>query len=183
MTVARRTLSTLAALTAVAGCLLLGGCSGGSPSDTAPTVAGSTKPSSSPSISPTPRLTSTPVSTTAADVFDLAVGDCLNQSTGDTVSDVPSVDCAAPHELEVFYLLTLPDAAVYPALDELTAAASSGCGDHFAEYVGVPYEQSALAFTEFSPTETSWAGGDRTVTCVLGDPNGPTTGSAYGIAR
>ena len=67
---------------------------------------------------------------------------------------------------------------------ELETVFSSICLDEFEGYVGAPYATSAIYASMISPSEGSWADGDRTFTCVLFDPDGAElTESLRGAAR
>lgn len=117
------------------------------------------------------------------DVFALAVGDCLLESDAgaDEVFSVPVVDCSLPHDYEVYAEVTLTDAAEYPGDDLVSAEAEELCYEPFAPYVGISWEESALNYSYYSPSESSWAEGDRAVTCLVLDPTGEQlTGSVAG---
>ncbi|WP_172582755.1 septum formation family protein [Subtercola boreus] len=177
MTISRLT-AFLLVVPAVCTVLLLAGCS--SASNDVPLSTGAPTARAQ---DPTPRPTvSAPSVEQTGDVFALAVGDCLNDGTDTHVSEVPTVDCATAHDLEVYYEFDLPDAEAFPGTGPVGDAAETGCRNQFDSFVGVSYDQSILAFTEYVPTETSWGSGDRTVICVLGDPNGKTTGTLRGAA-
>ena len=69
-------------------------------------------------------------------------------------------------------------------LAELETVFASICLDEFAGYVGAPYETSEIYASMISPSEGSWADGDRTFTCVLYDPeDAELTESLRGAAR
>ncbi|GGF24574.1 septum formation family protein [Subtercola lobariae] len=161
---------------ALTGCSALPSASQGPGPHSVSTAAGS---SSSATGSPTP---SVDPSEHSQDVFSLSVGDCVNGTSAGTVTDVPTVDCAAPHDLEVFYDFDLTGDA-YPGDSAVSDQAKSGCGAQFQSFVGIAYDSSALDYTEYTPTADSWQGGDRTVSCVVGEPNGKTTGTLAGAAR
>ena len=104
-----------------------------------------------------------------------AVGSCLDASG-------EPVDCAAPHDSELYALPELPEGA-WPGQDAVNASAEQACLDEFAGYVGVPHDQSALEFGFLTPDEAAWAAGDRQVWCVVGDPAGQLTGTVRGSGR
>jgi hypothetical protein len=117
------------------------------------------------------------------DVFTLSVGDCMSDTgTEEEVYDVPVTPCDEPHDYEVYYDFSLPDGEYVE--DDVYAAAEDGCYNEFAAFVGLSYEESALDFSYFAPTQESWEqGDDRIVSCFVGDPSTQTTGSLAGVAR
>jgi hypothetical protein len=118
-----------------------------------------------------------------SDAFSVGVGDCLGDAAAGQVSDVQVVPCGEPHDAEVFADFQL-DGAEYPGAEEVTRLADEGCLSAFEDYVGLPYQRSALEITYFAPTESSWNDlGDRLVSCLLHDPAGPVSGSLKGAAR
>jgi hypothetical protein len=116
------------------------------------------------------------------DVFALAIGDCLNESSvTDEVTSVPTVDCSEPHDFEVF-ALTDTTTSEFPDIDSLFTELDIFCqGEVFTEFVGIPYADSIYGTTGLVPTAESWANGDRELLCMISDPNGQTTGSLAGI--
>lgn len=118
-----------------------------------------------------------------ADVFSIKVGDCLHAVQNDTVEAVPVVPCGDPHDEEVFAEFSLPDAE-WPGRDAIDAAATEQCGPAFREFVGLPWEESALNWYPLTPTEQGWAEvGDRLVQCVIYDPAGKVSGSLQAAGR
>ena len=102
-------------------------------------------------------------------VFDLAVGDCFDRASEDgEISDVPIVDCAEPHDSEVFHSFEVADGE-YPGDEALLAQAEEQCLPAFEEYVGIDYASSRLDVFPITPTEGSWGDGDREVVCALYD--------------
>lgn len=118
-----------------------------------------------------------------ADVFTLAVGDCFNdEGQEDEVSEVPIVDCAQPHDNEIFHVFDLEDGD-YPGDDAIFDAAIAQCDAAFETFAGVPYEESALDWDPFYPTEESWEqADDREVACYIYDPDSQVTGTLEGAA-
>ncbi|MFC7331334.1 septum formation family protein [Marinactinospora rubrisoli] len=118
-----------------------------------------------------------------ADVFDIAVGDCLNDAamTGE-VQEVPVISCDQPHDSEVYASVMMDDGA-FPGDEAVNAEAETECDAEFTNFVGLPYMESVLLYSWYVPTEQSWAGGDREILCLISSPDGQTTGSLQGANR
>ncbi len=103
----------------------------------------------------------------------LAIGDCvadMGQLEGTGPVDV--VDCAEPHAGEVYAQADIAGKTLFPGNEDLGREAGEICGgDAFTTYVGVPYAQSSLDVITMMPSKESWLQEDRTVTCVVTDPN------------
>jgi hypothetical protein len=95
---------------------------------------------------------------------------------------VSAVDCAEPHDNEVYALYEF-DGDSYPGEDAMSASADEGCEARFEGYVGIAYLDSALYFTHLTPTQDSWDTGDREIVCVLYELNTKLEGSMEGAAR
>jgi Septum formation len=117
-----------------------------------------------------------------ADVFDIAVGDCLSDAVTGDVTEVPVTPCDQPHDSEVFFSYTMEDGP-FPGPEGMSAATQEQCLPAFQSFVGRPYEQSALDVTTIEPTSQSWSEGDRELLCLVIDPAGPVTGSLEGANR
>jgi len=124
--------------------------------------------------------------TGAASVFSFRTGDCFDDPSGDQteVAELSAVPCTEPHDNEIYFTFDLPDGD-FPGQDSIVSSASDAClGEVFSAYVGIAYDQSALDVFPVTPTETSWAGGDRTVYCALYNLDlSKLTGSARGTGR
>lgn len=138
------------------------------------------------------------------EVTDLRVGDCLREvSEGLDVNAraVPLVPCAEKHEFEVFARFPVPGDA-FPGDNAVTAAAESGCGSRFEDFVLLEYSVSSLDFTYLTPTEQGWAEpaepdqpadseesdglgspSGHDVSCLITDPAGARTGTLARAAR
>jgi len=148
-----------AASIVLAGCSLLGGGGGDTTTDT-PTGEGE-----------------------STDVFTIKVGDCLNDGGVDgEVSEVPTVDCAEPHDSEAYKSIIMEDGD-YPGEDAVLSQADTDCNAAFTDFVGVTYDESVLTFAYYYPTEASWEQGDREILCLIYDEAGKTTGSLAGAAK
>lgn len=114
---------------------------------------------------------------------DLEVGDCLPEGMGgDEVFEVTIVPCEGPHVDEVYFEFNLPDGE-FPGEDGLTEAAIRECEPEFEDFADIAYEESELDYWWLTPTETSWAGGDRTMQCLIYSYDGTVTGTLEGAAR
>jgi hypothetical protein len=106
-------------------------------------------------------------------VFDLEVGDCFDDPQGSgsgpaIVEDVETVDCAQPHDNEVFFLYDLEGDGGYPGLEAVRADGNERCADEFEGYVGAPVDETDLyAEALLYPNATSWDAGDREIVCAL----------------
>lgn len=119
-----------------------------------------------------------------ADVFSLRVGDCLTDVVPEgQVEEVPVVPCDQPHLTEAYFAHAI-EAPDLPERAVVEALVDDVCVPAFGDYVGLPYEESALYVSYLSPTVESWRGGDRELLCLLEAPEGETlTGTARGTAR
>jgi len=107
----------------------------------------------------------------SGNVFELAVGDCFDDGDMalgelEEVGDVPLVDCSAPHDNEVYAVVTV-DGEVFPGEEAIQAQADEVCFEAFDPFVGLHYESSALDFGWLVPTADSWELGDRVVACFV----------------
>lgn len=112
--------------------------------------------------------------------FQLQIGDCYDDSTGDVegeVSSVQTVPCSDPHMYEVYAEQTRSETD-FPGADAIVTMAEDYCGAEWEGFVGVPYEESALYLTYIYPTEQTWTQlDDRLITCVVYEPDTTHTGS------
>lgn len=135
---------------------------------------------------PVPAATSDAVATRAVSVFDLAAGICFDDGTvfdEDEVEQVPVVDCAAPHDNEIYAAFDLPDGE-FPGSDEVDELGNEGCLDRFPAFVGIDYASSRYVVSTIYPTASSWEDGDREIICFLYDIDfAKLTGSAEGTAE
>lgn len=120
-------------------------------------------------------------------VFELAVGTCFNDpGSAEEIQAVVAVPCEEAHDNEVFALVNHPagDEAPFPGREALSALGDEQCqGQLFEDYVGMAYPDSRYHATQLTPTEGSWAQGDREIVCLLYDPEVQITGSARGSAQ
>ena len=116
-------------------------------------------------------------------VFTLEVGTCFDDTGESQVSSVPEVDCAEPHDNEVFAVFDYTETDTFPGNEALDAAATDLCIAQFQDYVGAAYIDSTLEVFPIIPTGTSWEDGDREVICALYNNDfSKLTGSMRGSA-
>ncbi len=139
-------------------------------------------PTSAPAPSAGPSEPAVPGETFGGEPLEYSVGDCFMEPTAD-YGHVQFVDCAEPHDYEVYSDFEVPDTAdgTYPGVDRMSIAADDGCHDAYAEFVGTEWEASDFDYAFVAPDDYTWTDyGDRLVTCAIFDPEGPTTGTLEG---
>ena len=108
----------------------------------------------------------------SGNVFDLDIGDCFDDgdiSIGpeiEEVGDVPLIDCAEPHDNEVYQLVTV-EGDEFPGEEAIADRADMACLDAFEGFVGLDYASSVLDFGWLVPTAASWGSGDRLIACFV----------------
>lgn len=126
-------------------------------------------------------------------VSNLDRGDCVadyfqDGADGEFVEIflVRTTPCNEPHALEVYAVTELLWASdTYPGIDESFQTGQDWCFAQYDQFVGGDYESSPYDVWTFVPVAQSWAGGDRTVQCLVGhyDEVTLTTGSLEGADR
>ena len=126
----------------------------------------------------------------------IRIGDCLDDSDEMGIwSDgyyvealsLDVVDCAEPHNSEVFGITSLEGEA-FPGDDAVYTTASGQCAEFYEPYVGITLEEaltleaaSPLSIHYYGPGPESWDAGDRDALCVLFDvEDRPLVGSVVG---
>lgn len=130
---------------------------------------------------PTSSPSSTAPPTTLAPRFAPTVGQCW------LGRDAPAiVDCAGPHEGEVYGVFDHPAAATdpYPGQAAVVEFADAQCSFRFEGFVGTFVDRSVLDIHEFLPDEAHWDAGSRTVVCSVVNRDGTSlVGTAAGSRR
>jgi hypothetical protein len=102
-----------------------------------------------------------------APIATLDVGMCVNGvAEGQMADSLDPVSCTTPHDSEVVGSATHPDASAYPGEAALETFAATPCIAAFNAYVGSDFQASSLGMVPIVPTESTWATGDRAITCV-----------------
>ena len=118
-------------------------------------------------------------------LFDLELGDCLNDAgipLRSDMTDVPRVSCDEPHDSELFAILGV-EGSVFPGEQDLVSEGQDRCQRAFGDFIGIPFATSTLDFRFYYPTASSWAQGDRTIYCVAFEPGLQVTGSLLNSRR
>ena len=120
-------------------------------------------------------------------VFALDEGACVETlpDEDDLVMSLPVVDCAEPHEAEVYLVVELnPDRSRnYPGDTEVELETQNECGEAFESFVGLEYQDSVLEVFYLVPQDLSWRSSRGEVTCLIFDPGNPTTVGTLENAR
>lgn len=112
-------------------------------------------------------------------VFDLRVGDCLDDVPDDEeFRSLPAVPCADPHEGEVYAVFDLP-AGGFPGVTEVADLAEAGCNDRADVLPPAVVSDVTLGLFTITPSEESWDTGDREVSCLVLSRAAPRTGSVF----
>ena len=111
-------------------------------------------------------------------VTALEVGACFDDpgdlsQGGVEVGQVDTIDCAQPHDNEVYALADYEGGDdEFPGDDDIDDFAREACLDAYEPYVGIDYQDSRFLVGTIKPTGESWAQGDREVVCFLYHPDG-----------
>lgn len=113
------------------------------------------------------------------------VGSCIDLDESGAGPQVAVVDCADPHDAELFAVVELPDdeTSPHPGAEQLSAIGDERCEAAFEPYVGAPHESSSLEVLYLAPTPATWSLGDRTILCLIEDRTAPLVGSVAGTGR
>lgn len=125
---------------------------------------------------------------------NVTVGTCFNtevpgsaagSKTVEVGRSIKTVDCAAPHDAEVFVKseINVPGGA-YPGDEGMRAQVIKTCAPQFEPYTGSPMTRSSLDFGAFFPLSSTWSAGDRALVCfVYVKDKSPVTGTLRGSGR
>jgi hypothetical protein len=114
------------------------------------------------------------VSACSSNVQNLEVGDCfddwenLELDVVQEVESVPVVDCADPHDNEMYLVEHLPQGP-FPGDDAMEQMAVDSCLGAFDGFVGTPYADSRLDFGFLVSTSEMWDADIRRISCFVWD--------------
>lgn len=117
------------------------------------------------------------------DIFELKVGDCIDDEGSGELQEIRVVPCNEPHGDEVIYEFNMREGA-FPSDEEFDDAVYDNCIPAFETYVGIAWDDSTLGMYTMTPTPESWSDRrDRAVQCIVFDPEGQMTSSVKGAQR
>jgi len=111
-------------------------------------------------------------------VAALAVGECFDADNfvpGASIDlhGAHVVNCAQPHQHEVYAVVLDPDppGAPFPGDTAMASFANDQCLAAFEPAIGVAYTESNLDFAPVALDEEAWRNGARTIICAAHDTN------------
>jgi hypothetical protein len=112
------------------------------------------------------------------DVFALTTGDCFdNPATTSDIQDVTAIPCGQAHDAQVFAKFRLSGSdSSYPAQATLNKRADDGCNSRTGS-IDKSEVTGAMTIHVLFPEQDAWAGGQRTVSCLIVTPK-PTLKSS-----
>jgi hypothetical protein len=163
--------------------LMLAACSGSHDKGATPTQPFDPFATKGPSTS---QAAAPPVTPTLPAPPPVDVGQCFDTDhfaagTAIDLSSARVVDCAGPHQHEVYAIVgqTAGPGAPYPGDVVLAAFADDRCLAAFTPYTGVDYRASQYDIANARPDQAAWDRGERRVICALHDADfAELTGSA-----
>lgn len=168
--------------------LVLAAC-GGTATPAPATSAGATgaAPTATPTPDPTPSPSPTPPPLYQAPE-DLVVGDCydpIDDADDGALIAAIIVACEDPHLHEVFGLIELPgtETAPYPGDSAIEDDSITECDAAFEDYVGTPLDDSRYSYVYYTPSDETWADGDRALMCAVEDRGHTIEGSVEGTGQ
>jgi hypothetical protein len=118
--------------------------------------------------------------TSTVNVDRLRAGDCILAFDKTRANaNVQAVPCDQPHHAEVFAVFTL-DSGSYPGEQKAGDLAIQGCSQRARWRSRPDLDTDALHTFAFYPGRMSWATGDRSVRCLVYDPDHTRVGSIAG---
>ncbi|WP_125772823.1 septum formation family protein [Antribacter gilvus] len=113
-----------------------------------------------------------------ADAVQLVLGTCVEQLPPDgAVTGVTVVPCAEEHSAQVVGRTDFAPEAIWPGEDAARQRVSQVCGpDQLGEAARAAESSASLTYVVWTPSEQSWADGDRVGLCLASSAS-PSTGS------
>ncbi|MEW2630365.1 septum formation family protein [Streptomyces sp. NPDC048389] len=114
-------------------------------------------------------------------VFSLGIGDCYNpngkEAEGETFA-IEVVPCEEPHQAQVVGEFKLDEAKAFPGNDAIWAVADERCPAEAQKFAPDTWAlPQGVGILYYTPTQESWATGDRAVSCTYTKEKGTFSGS------
>ena len=114
-------------------------------------------------------------------IFAVHTGQCLNSAPNE-MSGVHVVNCASPHDAEVFGTFRVASHR-YPGTPALRRDAGLGCASRLSAYLNPELASASLTESYVYPDAGAWAACERTVVCTIRSATGQLTGVGVRAAR
>jgi hypothetical protein len=113
-------------------------------------------------------------------VFDLRVGDCFQNPSGNQpslgITQVTAVSCASPHNAQVTAQLPVTGSA-YPGMVAFRSQGESGCKASLTAVVDQSKLTDTMNLIWIYPQAQAWTDGHRTISCLIVDSSADLTTS------
>ncbi len=145
-------------------------------------VAGSLLGNSTPK-SPGVAASLSPGASQSVDPFTLTTGDCFDNPTPtagqtQTVTTVVQTSCTDAHNAQIFATFNVSGSpASYPGDAKMHSLASSGCTSRVQASLDGSKLTASMSIRFLYPLQDSWAGGQRTISCIVYNPTPTLTSS------
>jgi hypothetical protein len=107
---------------------------------------------------------------TTVNAVQLVLGSCLADApSSEVVTTVEVVPCTAPHAMQVVGRTDAAPDAVWPGDEVAARRAARACSTDLLGPAGRQSATEGLTFVVWTPSEESWAQGDRTGLCLAVD--------------
>ncbi|MCI0689653.1 MAG: septum formation family protein [Sporichthyaceae bacterium] len=159
--------------------VLLSGCAADEPSaQTSSQSPSATLPTDAPSGTDGPTGTAVPPTPEGneIDISELELGNCFAEPSGDLVERLIRLDCAGPHDAEVYAVVDLPPSPTYPGDDAVEAQADQVCTDA-STAIDDSLLPGSATIGYFFPAEENWSSDDATALCYIATDDEPLVGS------
>lgn len=102
-------------------------------------------------------------------VDKIEAGQCLAEPAEGLLTSVTKIDCEAPHEMEVYAVVDLEEAAneSWPGTDAVEQRAINLCLGSVEAFIGQDFMASPYDITYITPVKEGWDDGDHEGVCAV----------------
>lgn len=171
------------AVVLLSGCGVIAQVDSGAPRTAAPAPRPTTSATSAApkSVTPTPSAT-TPLARSRSIYWAASKPGMCVVLPDDDDYNVTRTDCRVKHDAEVMLRARLHGGA-WPGEDAVDEQALKVCAAAFPRYVGLALDESLLDVDYVSADRAGWEDGDRSLICLVYDPNEESTTRALKASR